>query len=369
MEIRAVVDIRITSSSVVGVRDVNRSNARRATPPSHSPCSVTIIRSERLDLRVLWSGPGIRVLATRWRRVVHPAESEASTPVAAIELMRRGGYRKRVGRTTLVGDPNTAVFFNPGETFRVQHQEGDENAGTTIHLEASRLDEVRAEFGRRRRKDGRLQFQTTHALTPPRVCLLHHGLIARLRSRDNLNPLFVEELVLQIVHEVLARSEAPLVAGRLAGPDAATAVALDRIAAVQEHLNSTYSRKLTLGELGNIAGCSSWHIARLFRRQVGVPIHRYLIRLRLRHAMAELADGEHDLTALALRCGFSSHSHFTAAFRSEFTQPPRGVRRLFGLSSVTPLRPRFVPSRGLSPDEPAVRSRSRRCFLRQRPPP
>ena len=53
-----------------------------------------------------------------------------------------------------------------------------------------------------------------------------------------------------------------------------------------------------------------------------MPIHRYLTQLRLRSSLERLADGANDLTALALELGFSSHSHFTDAFRREFGHAP-----------------------------------------------
>jgi AraC-like DNA-binding protein len=38
-------------------------------------------------------------------------------------------------------------------------------------------------------------------------------------------------------------------------------------------------------------------------------------------------EGADDLTALALELGFSSHSHFTDAFRAEFGRAPSRIRR------------------------------------------
>ena len=69
-------------------------------------------------------------------------------------------------------------------------------------------------------------------------------------------------------------------------------------------------------------------MCRLFRRHAGLPLHRYRRRLRLREALRRLADGERDLTGLALDLGFSEHSHFTNAFRAEFSVPPSGFRSL-----------------------------------------
>ena len=45
-----------------------------------------------------------------------------------------------------------------------------------------------------------------------------------------------------------------------------------------------------------------------------MPLYRYHLRLRLARALDLVADCE-DVAALAQDLGFSSHSHFSAAFR------------------------------------------------------
>ena len=40
------------------------------------------------------------------------------------------------------------------------------------------------------------------------------------------------------------------------------------------------------------------------------------------------SSGERDLSRLALDLGYSSHSHFTAAFRRSFDVPPSAARKL-----------------------------------------
>jgi AraC-like DNA-binding protein len=70
----------------------------------------------------------------------------------------------------------------------------------------------------------------------------------------------------------------------------------------------------------------------VFRHIVGVPIHRYLIRLRLRASLERLASVDEpggaawDLTGLALDLGYSSHSHFTDSFVREFGLTPSAFR-------------------------------------------
>ena len=91
-------------------------------------------------------------------------------------------------------------------------------------------------------------------------------------------------------------------------------------------LASRFAEPLTLSEIGKEVACSPYHLARLFRREVGLPLHGYLNRLRLRAALERLTDGGARLIDIALDLGFSSHGHFTDAFRREFGLSPSAFR-------------------------------------------
>ena len=71
-----------------------------------------------------------------------------------------------------------------------------------------------------------------------------------------------------------------------------------------------------------------FHLCRCFRAGTGLTLHEYRTQLRLRGALEALESGDCDLTRLALDTGFSSHSHFTAAFRRVFDATPSRVRSL-----------------------------------------
>jgi transcriptional regulator GlxA family with amidase domain len=75
--------------------------------------------------------------------------------------------------------------------------------------------------------------------------------------------------------------------------------------------------------------------ARLFDEcgsQVG--LFHFQIRLRLAGALERLSEGAEDIAALALDCGFSSHSQFSEAFRKVFGKSPRTVRRQLRTSNM-----------------------------------
>ena len=106
-------------------------------------------------------------------------------------------------------------------------------------------------------------------------------------------------------------------------------------------LEQRFRETLRLDDVAHALHVSTFHLCRIFKEETGVPIHRYLNRLRLREALGSLAAGADDLTDLALSLGFASHSHFSNAFRKEFGISPRDVRRLGGT-----ITPRECPASG-----------------------
>ncbi len=74
-------------------------------------------------------------------------------------------------------------------------------------------------------------------------------------------------------------------------------------------------------------GCSPFHLSRLVRQATGLPIHRLLVRCRLRHALDLMLESRDGLAKIAGATGFASHSHLTDSFRREFGVPPDAIRR------------------------------------------
>jgi AraC-like DNA-binding protein len=89
-----------------------------------------------------------------------------------------------------------------------------------------------------------------------------------------------------------------------------------------------FTRPLTLDGLARDAGCSPFHLGRLFRRSTGITLHRAVVRLRLREGLERLLDEPGNVARIALDTGFASHSHFSDAFRAEYGCPPSEARRL-----------------------------------------
>jgi AraC family transcriptional regulator len=99
-----------------------------------------------------------------------------------------------------------------------------------------------------------------------------------------------------------------------------------RLARVEEAIIAQAGENLRIGQLAELAGCSPFHLCRMFRAQTGQSLRQFRLQQRLGTALGRLAEGEDDLAALACDLGFSSHSHMTAAFRRQFGRSPRELR-------------------------------------------
>jgi AraC family transcriptional regulator len=100
-----------------------------------------------------------------------------------------------------------------------------------------------------------------------------------------------------------------------------------RLRRVLDYISSNVDDDITLADLARVGGQSPFHFARKFTLAMGVSPKRYVSRMRLDKAMAELAAGRLPLAQIALNACFSSQASFTRAFRRATSMTPREYRR------------------------------------------
>jgi AraC family transcriptional regulator len=81
-----------------------------------------------------------------------------------------------------------------------------------------------------------------------------------------------------------------------------------------------------LWHLSSHVAMSPFRFARMFRELVGMPPHKYLIRLRLQRARDLLQSGM-PVTDVCYAVGFNSLSHFTRMFQGHFGRSPSSLKR------------------------------------------
>jgi AraC family transcriptional regulator len=227
----------------------------------------------------------------------------------------RGVYVRHMGRDAAVAEANQVLFFNAGEPYRVSHPVPGGDASLTLIVDEPLLRELTPPGFLR---DGAaFAFRRQRLRIDPRaqalVALLRHSLREKIAE-----PLEAEGLALTLVR----RSLGPRTT-HAAGASFGRQRLVDRAKLV---LASDLARRWTLAEIASELRASPVYLTQVFQQVEGVPLYRYQLRLRLARALDLLAQYE-DLTALGLDLGFSSHSHFSAAFRSVYGRSPSEFKR------------------------------------------
>lgn len=230
------------------------------------------------------------------------------------------------GHEAVVADRNVVMYYNVGQPYRrgLLHRRGDD--AVWIALKGGLGGSLAAEHrpGAADRPEG--PFDRPHGPSPARCYLRHRALAGYLGRAGARDALLVEEAAVSLVRELL-EADARARGGRTRSVRAETERMRRGIAEEVRLLLATdpgFAWSLDL--LVDRVCVSPSHLCRIFKDQVGMTIHRYLAQLRLREAAQAVLDGERDLTGLALRVGYSTHSHFTEAFGRAFGVPPRRLR-------------------------------------------
>ncbi len=249
-----------------------------------------------------------------------------------VVLMRHGAFCKHFGRRSVTADVNQAVFFSQGSTYRVSHPADCGDRGTVFVPCPRVLHDIVRELDPSVDDHPGQPFRFVTGPCDPGVFWRHREVVQRLEATPTvpLEPLWADVTALQLVADVLETAFARQGLARRRRRSGTDAAHTDRIEAVKTYLASRLREPITLDDVARAVHASPFHLARVFQQRTGVPVHRYLTRLRLRAALERLADGTNDLTALALELGFSSHSHFSDSFRREFGRTPSDVRRQAG---------------------------------------
>jgi AraC-like DNA-binding protein len=246
--------------------------------------------------------------------------AEDFSPEFQIALPYRGVFRWYVGRDDVVGDANQVLFITGGEAFRVTGPRPGRYAELILTPVFSVLSELIETTGFDHRDHPLFRARScraTPAVQQAAARLLHWA------TADGISDMFAaEEAMVELLRTALKVEPSRVV------PSAATRRLIQR---TKEYLGMAFAGPLLLGDIADAVGTRPTYLTDVFARFEGVSLHRYVTQLRLARALVELP-GEDDLTRLALDLGFSSHSHFTLAFRRAFGCTPSQFRSTTGRS-------------------------------------
>lgn len=225
----------------------------------------------------------------------------------------RGMYVRHCGDDAVVAEAGQVLFQNPNEATRISHPIVGGDATLWLQIAPEMLQELVPNNLRARNS---MNFSIPRLRIDPRtqvlVSLLRHSLKEQIAE-----PLEAESLSLTLVHRAL-------------GPATSLSVEATRsrrklVDRTKLVLASDLSKRWSLAEIGAAMGASPVYLTQVFQQVERIPLYRYHLRLRLARALDLIATVD-DLTAISQELGFSSHSHFSAAFLQLYGRTPSEFR-------------------------------------------
>jgi AraC-like DNA-binding protein len=277
-------------------------------------------------MEVVYEGPSFRLVDYRCRLPVLAKGPEEGTRDHQIVFVRAGVFLVDTPRGRVVADPNQILFFSAGEPYTVSHPiPGGDDCLVLILSDRERQELLDAVDPKAADMSG-VPFRFTHAPASSRAAVLQRCLLTLARTKAT--PLELEETALDLAEAAMQAAVGQTPSVSPAARERTVSSRRAAIEAVKLILMRNVATPPRLRELARRVGYAPFHLVRTFRAQEGVPIRRYLTRLRLHLALEQLAEGGKDLTGLALDLGYADHSHFTNAFRREFGMSPSRFRAI-----------------------------------------
>jgi AraC-like DNA-binding protein len=223
------------------------------------------------------------------------------------------------GAAPFVAHPGVVTYYNEGQRYARRPSSAAGDDADWFAVAPDILEELLASVAPHAIGRGRQLFRHRRGPSPPSAYLRQRRLVESLQRGDPYDPLTLEEAVLTLLAEVVAEPGV----GHSMPPRRRH---VDLVEQAKALLAGTAGR-VQLRDLARRLSASPFHLCRSFSRIEGRTLSAHHRDVRLRAALTRVMDGGADLTQVAYDDGFSSHSHFTSAFRAHFGLTPSAVGR------------------------------------------
>ncbi|MEC9372653.1 MAG: helix-turn-helix transcriptional regulator [Planctomycetota bacterium] len=284
---------------------------------TEAPCDREVYSSARVTIGAFRARPG------------DPLFREARCTRAAVWVFPRIPVRiRQQGRDGIIADSNHVILYNRDQEYdRSKLCDAGDRCEWFAAPESMIADAIRRFDPDVDQRGGDL-FPFGDAPADARTYAAQRSLFHHVDASPEPDAMLVEEATAAILDRVVAlafeaRGRKPGAGARRASTRRSRAESVLMARAI---LATRFDEPWTLETLGEEVAASPFHLARLFRAATGRTVHAYLTDARLRAALGLMEEPRLGLTEIALAVGFSSHAHFTTAFRKAFGAAPSTIR-------------------------------------------
>jgi AraC-like DNA-binding protein len=95
---------------------------------------------------------------------------------------------------------------------------------------------------------------------------------------------------------------------------------------IRQYINDNITKPLTLESVANRFFVSKHYVSHMFKENLGIPLHHYIIKRRLSISRTAIMAGE-NVTTVAQKLGFNDYTSFYRDFKKEYGISPKAFQK------------------------------------------
>jgi AraC family transcriptional regulator len=222
-------------------------------------------------------------------------------------FVMQGGYTETYGSRTRDCEPSTFLFHAPGESHAEQFYASG-GCSFIVEIEPQWLERL-AEHSR--------VINTSVDFDGGIITLLATRLYKEFQEMDDISPLIIEGLMLEMLGETLSSAR-----------NSALQQPPRWLQQARQLIHERFAEQITLAEIAKTVGVHPVHLSQVFHKHYHCTVGLYLRQRRIEFACQRLASNNISLSEIALAAGFSDQSHLTRMFKRHMGIPPSQYREL-----------------------------------------
>lgn len=243
----------------------------------------------------------------------------------SISIVREGSFcYTENGRTHVLG-PGAVLLANAGIEYNCSHEFGGKDRCTAIEYDTELLDDIQLGLDLRSRLSRPFSFSRPVLPLSPRIEAMHRMMWSS--ARGACDDVALDEAGFCLVAEVVAALSDANVPSSPKLPSRSRWVNLERSSAACRFIEDNFKKRLTLSDVAEAVHLSPYHFLRVFKNDVALTPHQYLVRVRLCRAVNLLRDTGLSVTDVSYESGFEDLSNFVRTFHHHVGCSPRSFRR------------------------------------------
>lgn len=223
-------------------------------------------------------------------------------------LTLQGSYTEYSRQQNREFGPATLLYHSPGEA----HSDKFGNQETRLFCVWVSRERLRTVRDHSTTADNSAQFTHGSALH------LALRMYKEFRSLDELSPLVIEGLTLELLSEALGAAQREV-------------RYFDQpwIKQARDLIQARFNDTLLLSEIAESAGVHPVHLTRVFRQRFGCTVGEYVRQLRVDFACRELSNSQKPLAEIATTAGFCDQAHLSRTLKRFTGMTPLEFRSVF----------------------------------------